>query len=1154
MAVAELVVNIVAKTSGFSKGIKNASTDLKKLSKNVTSLGRTVSRVSIPLALLGGLAIKTFSDFDSAMTKSLSIMGEVSEAMRKDMVKAAIELSKKTTFSAKQIADSFFFLASAGLDAKESLEALPAVAQFAQAGAFDLATATDLLTDAQSALGLETKDLVKVSDVLVKANTLANASVEQFSESLTQKAGAALKSTNKSLEEGAAALSVFANAGLKGEAAGVALNTVLVQLPVLANKNAEAFEKAGIAVFDANGKFKNLADIIGDYEKATENLTDAQRAQLEVQLGFNRNTLTSMRLLGGSSEQLREFQKELENAGGITEEVANKQLKSFAAQMTILKNNVDAAQIVIGQALAPAVLKLGEIIKSITDAFSKLDPQTQKAIAAFGAIVAIAGPLLIGLGLIIGALGTLTGVLAAAAGALAFLLSPIGLIIVAIGLVVAAIIVFREEINAWIKNVEAATQRFRDAFKERFAEALKIVQEFIAAIKTELITKFNKIVTDFGKGVDAITGFFADMFDKVVGNSFVPDMIQRIKDEFDKLTANMVKPAEVATDQTAESFDMLASQVTSSVQEISAETTLLNTIFEGLGAKVNESLSGIVGNLGGFGDTVTGLISQISDAINSSGGGGGSGGLGGLFSSIAGGGISMDSLGGSLFGSARPEGVSGPLLPSGDFTPGAISGDPGGGMFAGAASSSAFAAAAPAILAGIALIGKDTVSTFEGIGGAAGAGFGAAFGGPVGAQIGGTIGPIIGKAVGKGIKHMFGGEHFETTARKEFKKFMDGMLEQTDIQIFDAEGQLQPFKEFNLAAKGVWKEADWAGTFEEAAGAAYGAFSGVGLALAKLSGLADVHGGQIAKMLFDNVGGSVENLGRLIGGLKIPIQDFEAVMLESLEKGEISIREYVIAMNGIREGFAQAEIAANDVAVAVERLVELSGDTMQSVDAIKTLAAAAKKEGIASIDALVDRMVQSGKISVEKAKVFLDAMKAFGIQSIDQLEAATTDTIASILTTITSVALDGGEAFFDLSNSATEAFEEIEKSAKGAANQIENSLGNINVDANVNVSPTQNAKGNIFTNGSIKQFAKGGVVSDFTLFDIGSMAERGPEAILPLERLSNGDLGVRSANSSGGDVTVRIDARGAELGVEKRIKREIETYFDRKNREPGRRI
>ena len=193
---------------------------------SISKLGATAAN-----AAAGGLAalgvatvasIKAFADFDAEMTKSLAIMGNVSDSLQDDMSDAAREVAKTTTFSANQAAEAYFFLASAGLDAAASIEAMPKVAKFAQAGMFDMALATDLLTDAQSALGLTIRDdaiknmenLVRVSDVLVKANTLANASVEQFSTALTTKAGAALRALGKDVEEGVAVLAAFADQAL----------------------------------------------------------------------------------------------------------------------------------------------------------------------------------------------------------------------------------------------------------------------------------------------------------------------------------------------------------------------------------------------------------------------------------------------------------------------------------------------------------------------------------------------------------------------------------------------------------------------------------------------------------------------------------------------------------------------------------------------------------------------------------------------------------------------------------------------------------------------------------------------------------------------------------------------------------------------------
>ncbi len=333
---------------------------------------------------LGVVAVKAFAGFDDAMTKSLAIMGDVSDEMRDRMETAARDVAKATLFSAEQAAESYFFLASAGLDAAQSIEALPKVAAFAQAGNFDMALATDLLTDAQSALGLSVDDTAEnlenmtlVSDVLVKANTLANATVQQFSESLTNKAGPALRAVNKPIAEGVAVLAVFADQGIKGAQAGTQLAIVLRDLQTKAIKNADEFAALGISVFDSEGNMRNMADIVGDLEVGLDGMSDAQAKATLLQLGFSDKSISSLQALLGQSEAIREYQTELEKMGGITDEVANKQLESFTAQMSLLKSAVMDVLITLGGMLVPLLLKLGKFLSG------KVLPAVEKFIKGF---------------------------------------------------------------------------------------------------------------------------------------------------------------------------------------------------------------------------------------------------------------------------------------------------------------------------------------------------------------------------------------------------------------------------------------------------------------------------------------------------------------------------------------------------------------------------------------------------------------------------------------------------------------------------------------------------------------------------------------------------------------------------------------------------
>lgn len=353
------------------KGIRQAEKSLTNFGKNA---GIALGAATAAVGAFGAMSVKAFADFDAEMTKSLAIMGDVSDSLRGEMAQAAREVAKETTFSANQAAESFFFLASAGLDATQSIAALPQVSKFAQAGMFDMALATDLLTDAQSALGLTVDDatanltnLTRVSDVLVKANTLANASVEQFSTALTTKAGAALRSLGKEVEEGVAVLAAFADQGIKGEVAGTQLSIVLRDLTTKAIDNRREFDRYNVSVFDSAGEMRNMADIVGDLERALDGMSDETAKATLLQMGFSDKSLASLMALMGTSEAIREYEQSLKDAGGTTDEVSGKQLETFNAQLELLKSRFTDVMLSVGEGLTPTLMTFAEEMGPLID-------------------------------------------------------------------------------------------------------------------------------------------------------------------------------------------------------------------------------------------------------------------------------------------------------------------------------------------------------------------------------------------------------------------------------------------------------------------------------------------------------------------------------------------------------------------------------------------------------------------------------------------------------------------------------------------------------------------------------------------------------------------------------------------------------------------
>jgi len=537
MKVGELFIVIDTKLDRFNKGMSDAQRSMVKIGKNFTAIGKKMTMmVTLPILALGAASVKAFANFDKAMIESLAIMGDVSDSMKKKMEDVAKTISEETIFSAKELAGAYYFLASAGMNAEQSVAALGDVARFAQAGAFDLATATDLLTDAQTALGLSSKNaaenqenLLRISDVLVKANTLANASVQQFSEALTNRAAAAMRMLGMEVEEGVAVLAAFADQGRKGSEAGEAFAIVIRDLQRAAIKNKEAFKEAGITVFDSSGEFMNMADIIGDLEDHLEGMSDEQKKTTLSVLGFQERSQSNIITLTGMSDKIRLYEKDMRKAGGTTKEVSEKQLKAFSNQMKLVRNELVNVGTQIGKILVPIIKELVEnYIEPAIKWFSNLSEETKKTIVKFAGLAAILGPLSM-------IFGNIMIMIPAIATAFAALTSPIAL-------VVASLIATSIHTKNLIKNFQNLSKTIGE-YSEKSGEKISWLEktwfglnatidkfthgigisEIAAKKMREEITKLDAKQLEYGKKVwDSIKGTegfskASEIFNKLLG-------------------------------------------------------------------------------------------------------------------------------------------------------------------------------------------------------------------------------------------------------------------------------------------------------------------------------------------------------------------------------------------------------------------------------------------------------------------------------------------------------------------------------------------------------------------------------------------------------------------------------------------------------------
>jgi TP901 family phage tail tape measure protein len=365
-----------------------AFTDARRAVEGESSLmavavNRATLSIASTLATLAAVAIYHYTKFNKVMTESTAIMGDLTEATRETMEKVARSTAKELGMAVDEVAKSYYYLASAGYTAEQSIAALPVVTKFAAAGVLSLEKASSFLTDSMAALGMKTENATKnmenmklISDVLTKANIVSNASVEQFAKALTNKAAAAMKSFNVDIYQGVAALAALAEQGTKGEEAGEALAIVLRDLQRAALKQPDIFRQLGIAVYDTTGNLRNLADIFQDFERVLESTSPAQRRAIFNLLGFQDRSLSVMLTLIGTSNRLREFEKALRDSGGATEEVANKQLASLKAEFDKTVASLKDLGIQFGQAADPYLRSFIQSIRECIDEMAKADQQT----------------------------------------------------------------------------------------------------------------------------------------------------------------------------------------------------------------------------------------------------------------------------------------------------------------------------------------------------------------------------------------------------------------------------------------------------------------------------------------------------------------------------------------------------------------------------------------------------------------------------------------------------------------------------------------------------------------------------------------------------------------------------------------------------------
>lgn len=417
--------------SGFLAGLRSAQSEADTASKNIatkignnlssagkslTSAGSTLTKsVTVPIVGAGTAVVKLSSDFESAMSKVSAISGATGSDLDALNQKAQ-EMGAKTKFSATESAEAFTYMAMAGWKTEDMLQGIDGIMALAAADGLDLATTSDIVTDALTAFGLSASDSGHFADVLAKAASNANTNVTLLGESFKYAAPVA-GALGYSAEDTAIALGLMANAGIKGSQGGTALRSSLSRLIKPTDDAAALMEKYGLSMTNADGSMKSLGQVMDTLRNNMGDLTEAEQAQAAATL-FGQEAMSGMlSIINASDKDYEKLTSAIYDADGAAQEMADTMLDNLGGQLTLLKSALEGLAIQFGEILLPYIKQFVTWLQNLTQKLQNLTPEQKEQIVKWAAVAASIGPVLLVVGKLVTGIGGLITTLGKIPGA-----------------------------------------------------------------------------------------------------------------------------------------------------------------------------------------------------------------------------------------------------------------------------------------------------------------------------------------------------------------------------------------------------------------------------------------------------------------------------------------------------------------------------------------------------------------------------------------------------------------------------------------------------------------------------------------------------------------------------------------------------------------
>lgn len=337
----------------------------KKAGNAITTGLKGFAAAATAVGGFGAAAVKSGATFDATMSEVSAISGATGQAFQ-DLRDKALEMGAKTKFSASEAAEAMTYMGMAGWKAEDMISGIEGIMNLAAASGEDLATTSDIVTDALTAFGLQAGDSGHFANVMAVAASNANTNVGMMGETFKYVAPVA-GALGYSVDDTALAIGLMANSGIKATQAGTALRSIFTRLSTDAGASSKSLgalgtltQKLGVEFYNTDGSARNLNDVLVDSRAAWAGLSEEQQITYAKTIAGQEAMSGWLALMNAAPADVEKLTAALEDCNGAAEKMATTMVDNLQGDITLMKSAFESLQIAISDSLTPTLREFAQ--------------------------------------------------------------------------------------------------------------------------------------------------------------------------------------------------------------------------------------------------------------------------------------------------------------------------------------------------------------------------------------------------------------------------------------------------------------------------------------------------------------------------------------------------------------------------------------------------------------------------------------------------------------------------------------------------------------------------------------------------------------------------------------------------------------------------